>query len=227
MKKITTLFKTKLLAVVVLAMAQGCIPTTPVGGNPTPNPNSQITYKQFNQSLVDSIPGNQTITINFDDLKPIELQLWRTGTIMLTDRLINFIHDTTTYFLLNRTTGYGLSLNTIVNANSFEWSSGYSYYYDSFHVLLTNGHETPGQSCLHADIFNGTGSSVKWSVPTSQTFYVAFKAPLISNPSKYAYGWLQLKSSSYNSSGLDRLISLQLIDGAIETNVGETYTGNH
>lgn len=227
MKKITTTIKTIGFISIVFVMAQGCIPTTPVGGNPTPNPNSQITYKQFNQSLVDSIPGNQTIIINFDDLQPIELQLWRTGTIMLTDRLINFVHDTSAYFLLNRTNGYGLSLNTIVNANSSEWSSGYSYYYDSFHVLLTNGHETPGQSCLYADIFNGNGSSIKWSVPASQIFYVAFKTPLISNPSKFAYGWLQLKSNSYTSDGLNKLISLQLIDGAIETNVGEIYTGNH
>ncbi|MBK6273200.1 MAG: hypothetical protein IPF58_00190 [Saprospirales bacterium] len=36
MKKIKTIFETMLLATVVLIMAQGCIPTTPVGGNPTP-----------------------------------------------------------------------------------------------------------------------------------------------------------------------------------------------
>ena len=35
MKKMNTIFKTMLLAVVVLVMAQSCIPTTP-GGNPTP-----------------------------------------------------------------------------------------------------------------------------------------------------------------------------------------------
>ena len=36
MKKIKTIFETMLFAAVVLVMAQGCIPTTPVGGNPTP-----------------------------------------------------------------------------------------------------------------------------------------------------------------------------------------------
>ena len=36
MKKITTIIKTMLLAVVVLVLVQGCIPTTPVvPGNPT------------------------------------------------------------------------------------------------------------------------------------------------------------------------------------------------
>ena len=36
MKKIKTIFETMLFTAVVLVMAQGCIPTTPVGGNPTP-----------------------------------------------------------------------------------------------------------------------------------------------------------------------------------------------
>lgn len=37
MKKTTNNLKTMLLAAVVLVMAQGCVPTNPVGGNPTPN----------------------------------------------------------------------------------------------------------------------------------------------------------------------------------------------
>lgn len=37
MKKITTTFKTIGLIAVVLVMTQGCIPTTPTGGNPTPS----------------------------------------------------------------------------------------------------------------------------------------------------------------------------------------------
>lgn len=42
MKKITILFKTILLTAIVLVMAQGCIPTAPVGGNPTPSLNGKI-----------------------------------------------------------------------------------------------------------------------------------------------------------------------------------------
>lgn len=42
MKKITSLFKTMLLAAVVLVMTQGCIPTTPVGGNPSPSLTGKI-----------------------------------------------------------------------------------------------------------------------------------------------------------------------------------------
>ena len=41
MKKITILFKTILLTVVVLVMAQGCIPNIP-GGNPTPSLTGKI-----------------------------------------------------------------------------------------------------------------------------------------------------------------------------------------
>jgi len=42
MKKIKTIFKTIFLATVVFVMAQSCIPTEPVGGNPTPTLTGKI-----------------------------------------------------------------------------------------------------------------------------------------------------------------------------------------
>jgi hypothetical protein len=229
MKKITTIFKTMLLAVVVLVMAQGCIPTTPTGGNPTPtiNPNSQISYKVFNSAIFDTTPTiAQSIDINFDDIKPIQLSFNLSGLIYLTDRQLRFLHDTTTCFLLNGSNQYGLSLNTKINSSSITWSNGVSYYLSP--GIFPPARNTPGISELYYFAYILTS---KWLIPNGQngqSFYIAFKSPLISNPSKYAYGWLQLKTTSYyEQNQAYHLSKIELIDGAIETNVGEIYTGYH
>lgn len=56
MKKNTIFFKTISFIAVVFVMAQGCIPTTPVGGNPTPNPNLIGKIKSASATLI-SIDG--------------------------------------------------------------------------------------------------------------------------------------------------------------------------
>ncbi len=64
MKKITTIIKTMLLALVVLVMTQGCIPTTPVGGNPTPN---MLTGKIKSADItLLSIGGQNNLNYNFE-----------------------------------------------------------------------------------------------------------------------------------------------------------------
>ena len=70
MKKITTLFKTMLLAVVVLVMAQGCIPTTPVGGNPTITGTFEVNISDgsiLQQTILDSSQHRITKKIFVDN----------------------------------------------------------------------------------------------------------------------------------------------------------------
>ena len=65
MKKITTIFKIMLLAVVVLVMAQGCIPTTPVGGNPTPVDSTKGSLKVTVMSFVNVLTPPSVLTGTF------------------------------------------------------------------------------------------------------------------------------------------------------------------
>lgn len=82
MKKITTIFKTMLLVAVVLAMAQGCIPTTPIGGNPTPVDTTkgslQIGIRKFTNVI--SLPENLTGTFTFEFYKRYTNELITTAT---------------------------------------------------------------------------------------------------------------------------------------------------
>jgi hypothetical protein len=211
MKKITTIFKTMLFAVVVVVMVQSCIPTTPTGGNPTPNPQSNIIYKVFDDSLYPDISNN--IFIDFDSIIPIEIELWKSSflpsscTISRNDTTVKFLQKNIGLYG-NFDPSYSIATNVKVDKLSTVWVD------NRFAIL--------GVGPLYKVDDNG------WNYNTEidKLTYIVFKAPLLSNPTKFAYGWLQLEiitnADSYRSA---RVVYIK--DGAIETNVGEIYVGYH
>lgn len=239
MKKITTHFKIIGFIAIIFLMAQGCIPTTPVGGNPTPNPSSHYVYKVFNQTLYDSVNvAEENIDLDFDSIGLIKIQKYKYGTIWLFSTAYNIVRDSTIKVLVKRSsstdifgqvsynTDYSIASGTRINSNSSEWNSG--LYHAVFTSYLAQGRYLPGTNDLCQSIYSGYDVVPYWFIPKqTQNFYVAFSAPILSDTTRAAYGWLQLKSTTYVYGAYTRLESLQVIDGAIETNVGEIYVGNH
>lgn len=68
MKKITATIKTIGFIAIILLMVQGCIPTTPVGGNPTPSDSTKGSLKVTVMSFVNVLtpPALLTGTFTFE-----------------------------------------------------------------------------------------------------------------------------------------------------------------
>jgi len=210
MKRITTILKTMFLAAVVLVMAQGCIPTAPTGGNPTPNPQSNIIYKIFEDTLY---PNSQSDNyfIAFDSIKPLEVEFWSYGFVPRSCFISR--NDTTIKFLkkVNNTSGinpwFSIAKYEKANNNSTSWA-------DNRMAIL-------GQAVLYS--VSDLGPDYRTEI--NKLTYVVFKAPLLSNPTKFAYGWLQLEIITSATDAYGTAVYIK--DGAIETNVGEIYVGYH
>ena len=197
MKKITTLFKTMLLAVVVLVMAQGCIPTTPVGGNPTITGTFEVNISDgsiLQQTILDSSQHRITKKI-FVDNDSIEFtfviesngyntnneRLYSESFLIETD--YNAIHN---YGFLVGLSNGGSSIPSTINNASYYWQSSGSW--------------------LAAPQI---GIPIFTSVSTMQDKYLVFRKQ---KGTSYLYFWVKLK---YDSNGLNILNGKYQMDSII------------
>ena len=209
MKKITTPFKTMLLAVVVLVMAQGCIPTTPVGGNPT-------------------ITG--TFEVNISDGSILQQTILDSSQHRITKKI--FVdNDSIEFTFVIESNGYNTN-NERLYSESFLIETDYNAIYNyGFLVGLSNGGSSSDDlSALVAGIsipstinnasyyWQNSGSwlaapqigiPIFTGVSTMQDKYLVFRKQ---KGTSYLYFWVKLK---YDSNGLNILNGKYQMDSII------------
>ncbi len=199
MKKISTIFKTMFLTVVVLVLAQGCIPTTPTGGNPTPTGTFEVNISDdsiLQQTILDSSQHRIVKKIFVDN-------------------------DSIEFTFVTEFNGYNTNNEKLYN-EFFLIESDYNAIYNySFLVNISNGSSSSSDlSALVAGVsipsaINNASyywqSSGSWlavpqmgipvftSVSTTEDKYLVFRKQ---KGTSYLYFWIKVK---YDSNGLNVL----------------------
>ena len=203
MKKITTTIKTMLLAAIVLVMAQSCIPTTPVGGNPTPIDTSGNTFRVNISSYTISPFGtnsqNKTLSLDGDAL------------LFSTTANIVFAGGSTHDFYINPG-----------SPNSYEYLANTQYYSYATPIeanVRINQNDLDGinkwitLNTTNNQIYFGAGTILPYNIleniiPLSTNRYIVFRK---TKASGYQYCWVKIKYEK--DSNITNKYTLSVLDG--------------
>lgn len=195
MKKITNNLKTMAFAVIVFVMVQGCIPTTPTGGNPTPT-NTFGVY--FSDEGITTSLSKYKLVVTGDDSIYFKFDYGNSGWIVTEDLNIYFQSSTAsiTEYLTDTTLAniptlpIGITVNNNMDSRYYTWNS-------------TNTIALPSPYSNFDQNFHTLGTA-PWSVgpflrmPLLQDRYFVFRRLKGAN---YTYYWIKVSANLGNGPG--------------------------